>query len=74
MEIDSAGRNVFLDNDKDIESITSQLEQLALLARKKGSAIGICHPHKVTIQALAINLPRLKASGISFVPVGDLVR
>jgi polysaccharide deacetylase 2 family uncharacterized protein YibQ len=74
MEIDSAGRNVFLDNDKDIASITSQLEQLALLARKKGSAIGICHPYKTTIQALAMNLPRLKAEGISFVPVGDLVR
>ena len=74
MDIDAAGRNVFLDNTKDIGAITTQLEQLASLARKKGSAIGICHPHKVTIQALAINLPRLKGEGISFVHVGDIVR
>ncbi|WP_041974531.1 divergent polysaccharide deacetylase family protein [Geobacter sp. OR-1] len=74
MEVDSAGRNVFLDNDKDLHAITVQLEQLAALARKRGSAIGICHPHKITIQALAMNLPKLKREGITFVPVGDLVR
>lgn len=74
LEVYAAGRNVFLDNDQDIASITSQIDQLAALARKKGSAIGICHPHKITIQALAANLPRLKAEGITFVPAGDLVR
>ncbi|MBT0666564.1 divergent polysaccharide deacetylase family protein [Geobacter pelophilus] len=74
MEVYAAGRNVFLDNTQDVPAITAQLEQLAALARKKGSAIGICHPHKTTIQALAIHLPRLKKEGIIFVPAGDLVR
>jgi len=74
MEIDSASRNVFLDNLKDMESIRLQLYQLADLSRKKGSAIGICHPHKVTIQALSEYLPRMQKEGITFVPAGDLVR
>lgn len=74
MEVDAAGRNVFLDNSQDAGAIRMQLEQLAALARKKGSAIGICHPHKSTIQVLAENLPRLQQEGITFVPAGELVR
>lgn len=74
MEVDSAGRNVFLDNEKEVQAITSQLDQLAALARKKGSAIGICHPHQITIKALSAHLPRLKKEGITFVSAGELVR
>lgn len=74
MEIDAAGRNVFLDNTQESGAIKAQLEQLAALARKKGSAIGICHPHKSTIQALTEYLPRLQQEGITFVPAGELVR
>ncbi len=74
LEVDAAGRNVFLDNVQEAGAIRVQLEQLAELARKKGSAIGICHPRKSTIDALAKALPELKREGITFVPVGDLVR
>lgn len=74
LEVDAAGRNVFLDNVQDAGAIRIQLEQLAELARKRGSAIAICHPRKSTIQALAKALPELRREGITFVPVGDLVR
>ena len=74
IELDSAGRNVFLDNVQDVEAIRGQLNQLASLARKRGSAIAICHPRKTTIQALAAALPAMKAEGITFVPVAELVR
>lgn len=74
MGVETASRNVFLDNVQDVEAIRAQLEQLAGLARRKGAAIGICHPHKATIQALAETLPELKKEGITFVYAADLVR
>lgn len=74
MGIENAGRNVFLDNVQDEGAIREQLEQLAAMARLKGAAIGICHPHRATIQALAAAMPELQKSGIAFVYAADLVR
>jgi uncharacterized protein len=72
--VPTASRNVFLDNDQDVAAIQAQLEKLAAMARKTGSAVGICHPHKTTLQALAATLPVLKAEGINFVYASSLVR
>ena len=69
-----ASRNVFLDNEQDVAAIRAQLNKLAELARKSGSAIGICHPHKTTLQALADALPALKNEGINFVYASALVK
>jgi polysaccharide deacetylase 2 family uncharacterized protein YibQ len=74
MGINTAARSVFLDNVQDVAAIKAQLEQLAAVARKRGSAIGICHPHKTTLQALAAELPELKREGINFVYASQLVR
>jgi len=74
MALDAAGRNVFLDNVQEVGAIRSQLEQVAALARKRGSAIAICHPHKATIQALTAALPEMQKDGINFVGVSELVR
>ncbi len=74
MGIPAASRNVFLDNVQDVGAIGVQIEKLADMAKRNGSAIGICHPHKTTLQALAATLPRLKAEGITFVHVSKLVR
>lgn len=70
----SASRAVFLDNIQDVGYITKQIRQAAAIARKRGSAIAICHPHPATIQALAAELPRLRDEGITFVPASSLVR
>lgn len=64
----------FLDNSQDVAAVKLQLGALERLARKRGSAIGICHPHRATIQALAEELPRLQSRGIRFVQVSRLVR
>jgi polysaccharide deacetylase 2 family uncharacterized protein YibQ len=64
----------FLDNSQDVAAIKVQLETLAKLAVKRGSAIGICHPHRATIRALTEELPLLKSRGIRFVYVSRLVR
>ncbi len=74
MGLETASRNVFIDNVQDVETIKAQLEQLAGMARRKGVAIGICHPHKATILALTAAMPELQRSGITFVYASDLVR
>lgn len=67
-------RNVFMDNDQDVEAIKKQLREAARLAGKKGSAIAICHPHPETIQALRELMPVLRGEGIRFVAASELVR
>lgn len=74
MGVRTAARNVFLDNTQDVAAIRKQIEQLAKVAEKRGSAIGICHPHKATIQALAAELPVLHRQGVRFVHASELVR
>lgn len=74
MGVETAARNVFLDNVQEVGAVRAQLEQLAGMARKRGNAIGICHPHRATIQALAATLPALQKEGITFVSVSELVR
>ena len=74
MGVKTAARNVFLDNVQDVAAIRKQIQQLARLAVKRGSAIGICHPHRATIQALAEELPVLQKAGIMFVYASELVR
>lgn len=74
MGLETASRNIFIDNVQDVNAIKGQLEQLAEMARRNGAAIGICHPHKSTIIALTALLPELHRSGINFVYARDLVR
>ena len=72
--IPTAERNVFLDNKKDVASVTAQLEQVQLVAQRRGSAIAIGHPNPATAEALAKMIPQMEAAGITFVPASALVR
>lgn len=73
--LQAAARNApFLDNSQDVSAIKLQLGALERMARKKGSAVGICHPHRATIQALTEELPLMRGRGIRFVYVSRLVR
>ena len=74
MGLEAGSRNVFLDNVQDVDAIREQLEELVGLARKKGVAIGICHPRKTTILALTAAMPLLHKEGINFVHVSELVK
>lgn len=66
-------RQVFLDNVQDVQAINVQLQQVADTARKRGSAIAICHPHRATIRALSAMMPLLQKEGITFVYASQLV-
>ncbi len=70
----SASRNVFLDNVQEVGAIRLQLLQAAQIARKRGYAIAICHPHKTTMDALSQVLPVLQSEGITFVKMSQVVR
>lgn len=45
-------RNVFLDNEQDFEYIQNQLKKAIKIAKEKGQAIAICHPHSITMKVL----------------------
>ena len=53
-------RDIFIDNDHSISAIHAQLKKAVKIARKKGYAIAIGHPHSVTMQALASSKEILK--------------
>jgi len=75
MGLQAAARTApFIDNSDDVAAIKAQLDALARTALKRGSAIGICHPHRATIRALKEELPLLRNRGIRFVAASKLVR
>ena len=55
----AASRDVFLDHVLDHHSVHRQLDLLVATARRRGSAIGIGHPHPVTLDVLEARLPGL---------------
>jgi polysaccharide deacetylase 2 family uncharacterized protein YibQ len=52
MDVKTARRDIFLDNSLEPGKIRLQLDALFDLARKKGTAIGIGHPHQATLDVL----------------------
>lgn len=73
LDVKSARRSVFLDNEQDNAYILGQLNQAVRLAKKTGGVIAICHPHPVTIRTLEEALPGLAKQGITLVPASQLV-
>jgi polysaccharide deacetylase 2 family uncharacterized protein YibQ len=74
MGIPAAERDVFLDNIQSPQAIGSELRRLARLARLKGRAIGIAHPHEATLEVLREALPQLRQEGIELVPVSQVLQ
>ena len=72
-EVPSAERNVFLDNIQSPQAVRRQLNRLIQLAKLKGQAIGIAHPHEVTLKVLKEDIPKLSNNGVELVPVSRLV-
>jgi len=68
-----AGRDVFLDNVIDEAAILAQLKKVEVIAKRRGLAIAIGHPHGVTLDALKKWLPTLEANGLVLVPLSSVV-
>ena len=67
-------RDIFLDHIKEQEFIQTQLEKLVKRAKKKGTAIAIGHPYKLTLQILEQWLPQAEKLGVQLVPVSELIQ
>ena len=70
----TTGRDVFLDNHRDLLAINEQFNQLLRIARRRGHAIAIGHPYPETLEYLERVLPLMPQAGIEIVPVSRLLR
>lgn len=69
----AAERQVFLDPDPSPEAIRAQFHRLLGLARTRGAAVAIGHPHPETIAVLEEEIPKARDLGYEFVPVSYLL-
>jgi uncharacterized protein len=69
-----AERTIFLDHDSAPSAVDDALARLVSLARRRGEAIAIGHPHPETIAALARWLPAAATAGLTIVPASALAR
>jgi len=69
----SGSRDIFLDNERTTFEIDKAFQNLVRIAKKRGTAIGIGHPHKQTLDYLAMAIPHLEQQGIKLLPVSNLM-
>ncbi|MBA7590120.1 hypothetical protein ES708_32222 [subsurface metagenome] len=74
MEIKSAVRSVFLDNENDMEYIKGQMLEVQETALREGEVIAIGHSRVNTFYVLKRMVPELIKAGIEVVPVSELVK
>lgn len=74
MGVPALERNVFLDADADRGRIRGRLVELFKLARKKGRALGICHPYPETLEVLRTAFRQFVDYDLEAVPVSQLVK
>lgn len=67
-------RDVFLDVEMDRENIKQKFSELTQKALQNGFACGIGHCHRITLEVLREEIPRLEAAGYRFVPVSGVIR
>lgn len=65
------GRDIFLDNERDVVKIKLQLRKAIQLALKKRRAIAICHPYPETLQAFKEALPELAEAQVAMVRLSE---
>lgn len=72
--VPSARRDVFLDHVIEAEAIAESFERAIQIARRKGHAVVIAHPHTESLSFLERTLPALTARGLTQVRLASLVR
>ena len=69
----SVSRDVFLDDVRTEQAIATQLQTAIKLAHKQGSAVMIGHPYPQTLAVLERELPKLKAQGIDWIDIRQMI-
>ncbi len=73
MRVPTATRDVFVDNVNDPEAIREALRRVIVLAKERGTAVGIGHVQRMTARILMEMLPEFDREGIELVPVSTVV-
>ncbi|MBT8088010.1 MAG: divergent polysaccharide deacetylase family protein [Gammaproteobacteria bacterium] len=74
LDVAAVQRDVFLDPDRSLDTVAREFERLVNIARRRGTAIAIGHPHETTLAFLEQQIPLLSDRDIELVRVGELVR
>ncbi len=67
-------RDILLDDDVTASSVAERLGDLEKIARQRGTAIAIGHPHDLTLDALKVWIASLPSKGLQLVPLTAVVR
>ena len=70
----SITRNVFLDNEKTPEAIDKEFKRMVKQAKEQGSAVGIGHPYKETLDYLELALPTLAEQNIELIFASKMIQ
>lgn len=73
IDLASVSRDVFLDDERTEAAIATQLQTAIALAHKQGSAVMIGHPYPQTLAVLERELPKLKAQGIDWIDIRQMI-
>ena len=71
--VPALARDIFLDDVVAFDAVMGQLGATEALARRRGEAIAIGHPHAATIEALRQWLPAAKSRGLRFVTLREIL-
>lgn len=71
--VPALSRDVFLDDDPSREAVERAFDELVDIARRRGRAVAIGHPHPVTLKVLEERLPELAALGVTLVPLSEML-
>jgi polysaccharide deacetylase 2 family uncharacterized protein YibQ len=71
--VPAAQRQVFLDADPREAALAEEWVRLLAVARERGAAVAIGHPHPQTLELLGREIPRARRLGYEFVPVSYLL-
>lgn len=72
--VPSLRRHVFLDHVRETSHIDFQFRRLVRKAQKSGFAVGIAHPHTVTMDYLVVALKALEQEGITLISLRDKIK
>ena len=72
--VPTARRNIFLDNNNDLDRIEEQMNKLANSAKKNGVAVGLGHARKNTLSVIEMVVPDLLDKGFVFQFASQVVK
>ncbi|MBD3666677.1 MAG: divergent polysaccharide deacetylase family protein [Parvibaculaceae bacterium] len=70
----AVSRDVFLDHEQGPDGFLAQLSELEKTAMMTGSAIGIAHPHDLSLDILDVWTRGLAAKGYDLVPITEMTQ